>query len=81
MPSLPSNHHRDPLLLTFDEAIRRIRLGQGISQEQLALLTGPNRRNIGRVERGYNNVTLLKMHAIAQALALSLAELMRKAQL
>ena len=36
---------------------------------------------MGGVERGDSNVTLLKMQTIAQALGLSIAELMRKARL
>ncbi|MDB5802441.1 MAG: helix-turn-helix family protein [Rhodocyclales bacterium] len=81
MPSLSRNHHRDPLLVAFGEEVRRIRLEHGISQEQLALMTGLDRSYMGGVERGDSNVTLLKMHAVAQALGLSLAELMRKAKL
>jgi transcriptional regulator with XRE-family HTH domain len=81
MPSISKNHQRDPLLLAFGNTVRVARLKQGASQEQLALLTGLDRSYMGGVERGDSNVTLLKMHAIAQALGLSLAELMRKAKL
>lgn len=81
MPSLSKNHHRDPLLVAFGEAVRRIRLEHGISQEQLALMTGLDRSYMGGVERGDSNVTLLKMNAVARALGLSLAELMRDAKL
>lgn len=81
VPSLSKNHHRDPLLLAFGDTVRAARLKQGVSQEQLALLTGLDRSYMGGVERGDSNVTLLKMHAIAQALGLSVAELMRKAKL
>lgn len=81
VPSLSKNHHRDPRLIAFGEAIRRIRAAQGVSQEQLALLTGLDRSYMGGVERGDSNVTLLKMHAIAHALGLSLSELMHKAKL
>lgn len=80
VPSLAKSHHRDPLLLAFGSTVRAARLKQGISQEQLALLTGLDRSYMGGVERGDSNVTLLKMHAIAQALDMSLAELMRKAK-
>ena len=81
MPSLSKNYHRDPLLLAFGSTIRAARLERGISQEQLALLTGLDRSYMGAVERGDSNVTLLKMHAIAQALDLSLADLMQMAKL
>ena len=81
MPSLSRNHHRDPLLIAFGDAVRAVRLKQAISQEELALLTGLDRSYMGGVERGDSNVTLLKMHAIATALGLTLTELMRKAKL
>ncbi|MDB5814679.1 MAG: helix-turn-helix family protein [Rhodocyclales bacterium] len=81
MPSLSKTYHRDPLLVAFGEAVRRIRLEHGISQEQLALMTGLDRSYMGGVERGDSNVTLLKMNAVARALGLSLAELMRDAKL
>ena len=81
VPSLSKNHHRDPLLIAFGDVIRQARVKQGISQEQLALLTGLDRSYMGGVERGDSNVTLLKMHAIAGALGFSLAELIRKAKL
>jgi transcriptional regulator with XRE-family HTH domain len=81
VPSISKNHHRDPLLLAFGSTVRAARLKRSISQEQLALLTGLDRSYMGGVERGDSNVTLLKMHVIAQALDLSLAELMRKAKL
>ena len=81
MPSLSRNHYRDPLLIAFGDAVRAVRLKQSISQEQLALLTGLDRSYMGGVERGDNNVTLLKMHAIAAGLGLTLAELIRKAKL
>ncbi len=81
VPSLSKIHHRDPALIAFGDTVRHARLKQGISQEELALLTGLDRSYMGGVERGESNVTLLKMQAIAQALGFSLAELMRKAKL
>jgi transcriptional regulator with XRE-family HTH domain len=81
VPSLSKHHHRDPRLLALGQAIREIRSVQGLSQEELALLTGLDRSYMGGVERGDNNVTLLKAHQIAQALGLTLSELMANARL
>jgi transcriptional regulator with XRE-family HTH domain len=81
VPTLSKHHHRDPRLLALGQAIRKIRFEQGISQEQLALLTGLDRSYMGGVERGDNNVTLLKAQVIAQALGLTLTELMASAKL
>jgi transcriptional regulator with XRE-family HTH domain len=81
VPSLSKHHHRDPRLLAFGQAIREVRISLGISQEQLALQTGLDRSYMGGVERGDNNVTLLKAHVIARTLGLTLAELMTSARL
>lgn len=68
VPSLSKHHHHDPLLLAFGSTVRAARFKRGVSQWQLALLTGLDRSYMGGVERGDSNVTLLKMHAIAQKL-------------
>lgn len=68
-------------MLAFGSTVRAARLKRGISQEQLALLTGLDHSYMGGVERGDSNVTLLKMYAIAQALDMSLAELIRQVKL
>jgi transcriptional regulator with XRE-family HTH domain len=67
--------------LALGLAIRGIRVSQGISQEQLALRTGLDRSYMGGVERGDNNVTLLKAHVIARTLGLTLSELLARARL
>ena len=61
--------------------IRRIRLQQGISHEHLALMAEIDRSYAGRVERGDNNVALLTLTKIASALGMSVAELMKAAEL
>ena len=81
VPNLSKHHHHDPSLIAFGDTVRRIRLAHELSQEELAFRTGLDRSYMGGVERGENNVTLLKMRAIAEALGLSLTELMRKAKL
>jgi transcriptional regulator with XRE-family HTH domain len=81
VPSISKNLHRDPLLLAFSNTVRAAHLKQGVSQEQLALLTGLDRSYVGGVAFGGSNVAVLKIHVIAQALGLTLAELMRKAKL
>jgi transcriptional regulator with XRE-family HTH domain len=68
-------------MVRFGQHVAALRRAQGMSQESLALDSGLARSYMGGVERGDSNVTLLKMHVIAQALDLSLAELMRKAKL
>jgi len=80
MPNL-SRNRQDPALISLGEAIRRIRLSKGISQEKLALLAEVDRSYVGRVERGDNNVAVLTLARLAQALEMSIAKLMQEAKL
>ena len=65
-------------MVALGEAIRRIRVSKGISQEKLALLAEVDRSYLGRVERGDNNVTVLTLRKLAKALGVSLAKLIRE---
>ena len=67
--------------MALGEAIRRIRIAKHISQEKLALLAEVDRSYVGRVERGDNNVAVLTLLRLAQALNITLAKLMREADL
>lgn len=80
MPN-PSSHRQDPKLIALGEAIRRVRLSKGISQEKLALLAEVDRSYVGRIERGDNNVAVLTLARIASALSITLASLMHRAGL
>lgn len=80
MPNL-SRNRQDPVLVALGEAIRRIRLSKDISQEKLALLAEVDRSYVGRVERGDNNVAILTLSRLAQALGTSIAKLMQEAKL
>lgn len=80
MPNL-SRNRQDPALIALGEAIRRIRLSKGISQERLALLAEVDRSYVGRVERGDNNVAVLTLARLSGALGISISELMQEAGL
>jgi transcriptional regulator with XRE-family HTH domain len=80
VPNL-TKQRRNPTLLAFGEAVRRIRLEKEISQEGLALVAGVDRSYIGRIERGDNNAALLTLVKIAGALDVSVARLMDEASL
>ncbi len=64
-------------LQKFGEHIRTLRKAQGLSQEQLAELSGLHRNYIGGVERGERNVALLNIIRIAHALGMSPSELLK----
>lgn len=80
VPNL-SKQRQHPALIALGNAIRVVRKQQGVSQEKLALLAGVDRSYIGRVERGDNNVALLTLLKIGEALNVSLADIMREAEL
>ena len=80
MPNL-SQRRQHPALVALGETIRETRLQQGVSQEKLALLAEIDRSYVGRVERGDNNVAVLTLLKLAQALHISLADLMKAAEL
>jgi transcriptional regulator with XRE-family HTH domain len=80
VPNL-SRQRQDPALLALGEAIRELRAEQGISQEQLALIAGVDRSYLGRIERGDNNVAMLTLARIAQALDVTVTEVAARAAL
>lgn len=80
VPNL-SKQRQDPILVALGNAIRRIRLEKGVSQEKLALLAEVDRSYVGRVERGDNNVAVLTLVRLAKALEISMRDLMGEAEL
>jgi transcriptional regulator with XRE-family HTH domain len=69
------------VLRRFGEAIRAERRRQGISQEQLALLSDLNRTYMGGVERGEENISLLKIVQITDVLHTTPSRLLAGADL
>lgn len=59
----------------FGEAVRRTRTAAGLTQEELADLSGLDRSYIGGVERGERNPTLSVIEKIAEGLGVTLTEL------
>jgi transcriptional regulator with XRE-family HTH domain len=62
---------KDPRLVAFGERVRKIRKEKGLSQEALADLAGIERSYMGHIERGDQNITLIKIFQIAEALEMS----------
>lgn len=71
----------EPVLSAFGDAVREIRKKQNISQEALADLAEMDRSYLGGVERGEHNIALVNIQRIADALEISIAQLMQKAKL
>lgn len=61
--------------LVFGGNVRRYRQELGISQEQLAVSAGVDRKTINRVEQGVHSVRLDNVWLIADALEVDVREL------
>jgi transcriptional regulator with XRE-family HTH domain len=58
--------------------LRRIRVGQGLSQEKLAADAGIDRAYLGGIERRTENPSLDLLDRLAQTLGIALADLLRQ---
>jgi transcriptional regulator with XRE-family HTH domain len=61
----------------FGARLRQLRKAQKLSQEKVALKAGIDRSYYGAVERGENNVTLVNIFRLAEALEVEPVELFR----
>ena len=64
-----------PLIEAFGKRIRQLRTERGLSQEQLAELTGFHRTYIGMVERGERNISLSNIGVFAKTFDISVSKL------
>jgi transcriptional regulator with XRE-family HTH domain len=67
---------RRDILIKFGEKVREIRKEKGLSQEQLSFKADLHRTYIGMIERAEKNITLVNIEKIANALEISVNELM-----
>lgn len=68
-------NNRDTLLKAFGVHLRKLRASKGLSQYELALNAGISKNQIGNIERGEVNITLLTAKAICKTLDIPLTEL------
>jgi transcriptional regulator with XRE-family HTH domain len=59
----------------FGQRLRTLRKERGLTQEELAELSGLDRTYISGIERGRRNVALRNIEVLAQALDVSICEL------
>ena len=64
-------------LKRFGEKVREIRIKKGLSQEQLAELSGLHRTYISSLELGKRNVSLINIFALAKALGVTPDKLLK----
>jgi len=81
MKRLSSQTDKEKKLVRLGEAIRAMRKDLGMSQEELALLSGVERGNMGKIERGENNLSVLNLERIAKAVNSTAAEILLKAKI
>lgn len=68
---------KDQRLVEFGKRVREIRKKKGLSQEAFADIAGVDRSYMGQIERGEQNVSLIKIYEIAQVLNVDIVELLR----
>lgn len=64
------------LIEEFGKRIRELRTDRGLSQEQLAELTGFHRTYIGMIERGERNISLSNIGVFAKAFEMTPSDLL-----
>jgi transcriptional regulator with XRE-family HTH domain len=69
---------RDHILADLGARVRQHRRAHGWSQERFAELAGVHRTYIGAIERGQQNVTVVTLVAIAEALSIDPGELVTR---
>lgn len=65
--SQKASSQKSALLCTLACNIRKLRKDKGISQEELAEITGLHRTYVGAIERAERNITLSSLEAFAKA--------------
>lgn len=63
------------ILLNFGQRVKKERLEQGLSQEELAEKANVHRTYIGMIERAEKNITLTNIEKIALALGIEISKL------
>jgi ribosome-binding protein aMBF1 (putative translation factor) len=66
--------HYTKHLINLGSQIRQIRKAKGMSMEQLALETNIEYRQLGRIERGEGNSTIISLLRIAEILEVELKD-------
>lgn len=74
---MPKSTPRDPVLAAFGLAVQTRRRELGISQEEAAARAGIHRTYYADVERGFRNIGLKNVIAIAEALQIDPGDLLR----
>ena len=64
------------ILIKFGQRVRRLRKEKNLSQEELSFKANLHRTYIGMIERAEKNITLINIEKIANALEISIYNLL-----
>ncbi|QPS42835.1 helix-turn-helix transcriptional regulator [Burkholderia humptydooensis] len=67
-------------IAAFGEAVRKVRLAKGFTQEALAEKANLHRNFVSLIERGQSKIALDSLFALADALDIAASELLRLAE-
>lgn len=81
MPRLSSKVDKDQKLVKLGTAIRDRRREIGLTQEEMAGVADIERSNMGKIERGENNLSILNLVRIAEALDCKAADILFAAEI
>ena len=71
---------KEHILIRYGQAVRKVRLEQGISQEELADRCGLHRTYISDVELGKRNISLENIELIAISLNRTLSDFFKEVE-
>jgi len=78
MPTKSLESYTEPerkIMADFGKRVRELREESELSQEKLAEVTDVHRTYISGLERGRQNISLLTMHKLAEALSVEMKKL------
>ena len=81
MSKRPLEEEEREFLRQLGETIREVRREQGLLQEQLGARSGVTGSRVGEIERGIVDTSISRVWAIAEALGMSPAVLLRRKEL
>jgi transcriptional regulator with XRE-family HTH domain len=65
-------------LVMLGARVCKLRAGRGLSQEALSAATGISRPTISKIERGVEDVGVVRLHRLAEVLGVGVADLFAK---
>lgn len=71
--TISKNQTEQSYLIRLGKHVKKLRVDQSISQEELAEKAGVHRTYVGMIERGEKNITVLSTLKISSALGISIS--------